>query len=327
MMRRPNRRLVDDGRRITSWQPGWILVSGGPAFDRLVPPTAVLRRLTTGATWAEGPVWRPDAGDVLWSDVRGDRVLRWAPHELPSEFLEPSGFQNGHVLDLDGSVIACSHGSRGIERLGRDGVWTLLVDRYRGARLNSPNDVVVKSDGTIWFTDPPYGILSDDEGTKAPSEIGACLVFRFDPVTGDLDAVTDALEHPNGLAFSPDESVLYVSDTSAAVGPFGGGNHHMLAFDVVGGRTLANPRPFYVCDPGLADGFRVDTEGNIFTSARDGIHVLAPDGKQLGRIPVPEVTSNCVFGGPDGTTLFITATTSLYAINIAARGATWRPGR
>jgi gluconolactonase len=325
MTRSSNRALHADGRRVTTWLPGWILVSGGPAFDRLVPPGATLRRLVTGATWAEGPVWRPESGDVLWSDVRGNRVLRWSPAEPPSVFLDPSEFQNGRVLDLDGLVIACSQGRRGIERLGRDGVWTTLVDRYRGARLNSPNDVVVKSDGTIWFTDPPYGILSDEEGTAAPSEIGTCLVFRFDPATGALEAVTDALEHPNGLAFSPDESVLYVSDTSAAVAASGAGNHHILAFGVVGGRALGDPRPFYVCEPGLADGFRADTEGNIFTSARDGIHVLSPDGRQLGRIPVPEVTANCVFGGPDGTTLFITATTSLYAIETAARGATWRP--
>ena len=324
MTRLSNRSMVSDGRPVTAWLPGWILVSGGPEFDRLVPPRAVLRRLATGASWAEGPVWRPDSGDVLWSDVRGNRLLRWSPSEPPSVVLDPSGFQNGHTLDLDGSVIACSHGRRGIERLAGDGSWTVLVDRYRGARLNSPNDVVVKSDGTIWFTDPPYGILGDDEGAAAPSEIGTCLVFRFDPATGELEAVTDVLEHPNGLAFSPDESVLYITDTSASVGPFGDGNHHILAFDVVGGRALADPRPFYVCDPGLADGFRVDTEGNIFTSARDGIHVLAPDGRLLGRIPVPEVTANCVFGGPDGRTLFITATTSLYAIDLAARGATWR---
>ena len=183
-------------------------------------------------------------------------------------FLAPAEFENGHTLDHDGSIIACSHGHRRLERLGLDGTLTPIVDRYQGSRFNSPNDVVVKSDGTIWFSDPPYGITSDREGHQADSEIGDCLVFRFDPRTGELDAVTDWVEEPNGLAFSPDESILYVSDTSGASHDDGGGNHHIAAFDVVDGRTLANPRVFYTIDVGLADGFRVDVEGNVWTSAR-----------------------------------------------------------
>jgi len=236
-------------------------------------------------------------------------------------FLEPCEFENGHTLDHDGSIVACSHGNRRIERVGLDGTLTPIVERYVGKRLNSPNDVIVRSDGTIWFTDPPYGITSDWEGHTADPEIGDCLVFRFDPRTGHLEAVTDWVEEPNGLAFSPDESILYISDTSAAKRDDGGGNHHIVSFDVVDGRTLANPRVFFTMDSGLADGFRVDVGGNVWTSAEDGIHVIAPSGRRLGRLPIPERTSNCVFGGPGDDRLFITASTSLYALDLATRGA------
>ena len=312
-----NSEPVADGAPVAGWAP----VIEDPAFERLLRPGAVLRRLATGATWAEGPVWLPHDGSVLWSDVVGDRVLRWDPDGSVSVFLAPAEFENGHTLDHDGSIVACSHGHRRIERLALDGTTTPIVDRYRGMRFNSPNDVVVKSDGTIWFSDPPYGITSDREGHAAESEIGDSLVFRFDPRTGELDAVTDWVDEPNGLAFSPDERLLYVADTSGAPNGFGGDHHHIAVFDVVDGRTLENPRIFYEADPGLADGFRVDSEGNVWTSAKDGIHVVAPDGHLLGRLPVPETTSNCVFAGPDLDRLFITASTSLYVIDVAARGA------
>ena len=290
----------------------------------LVSPDAALRRLWTGGEWCEGPVWIAGEAAVLWSDIPNDRVLRWTERDGPSVFLHPAGFQNGHTLDLDGSVLACSHGERRIERLHLDGGREPLVDRYRGMRLNSPNDLVVKRDGTIWFTDPPYGILSDREGHKAESEIGACLVFRFDPRTGDLDAVTDTMVHPNGLAFSLDESILYVSDTDGWGTP--GGPHHILAFDIIDGRRLGPPRLYYDVPAGVPDGFRLDEHGNVFTSTLEGIHVVAPDGALIGRIPVPERTSNCVFGGPDGRTLFITAGASLYAIETLVRGAVPGPG-
>jgi gluconolactonase len=193
------------------------------------------------------------------------------------------------------------------------------VERYDGRRLNSPNDVVVKSDGTIWFTDPPYGIIMPDEGHPAPQEQPGCFVFRFDPASGELSVASDAFVHPNGLAFSPDESLLYVSDTSAALDP--AGNHHIVALDVMDGRRLSDPRVLAVMEPGLADGLRVDERGNLWSSAGDGIHVLAPDGRDLAAIRVPEVTSNCVFGGRDGRRLFITASSSLYAIDTKVRGA------
>lgn len=305
---------------------GWAAVVDDPAFDALLRPGAVMRRLATGATWSEGPVWLPEDGSLLWSDVVNDRVLRWYPDGHASVFLDACEFHNGHTLDHDGSIIACSHGYRRIERLGRDGSVTPIVDRYQGQRLNSPNDVVVKSDGTIWFSDPPYGISSDLEGHAAVSEIGDCHVFRFDPRTGELEAATDWVDEPNGLAFSPDESILYVADTSAASHrDAGGGNHHIAAFDVVDGRILTNPRVFFIMDEGLADGFRVDVQGNVWTSAEDGLHVIAPDGRRLGRLPIPERTSNCVFGGPDGDRLFITASTSLYTIDVATRGTLATP--
>jgi gluconolactonase len=184
--------------------------------------------------------------------------------------------------------------------------------------LNSPNDLVVKSDGSIWFTDPPYGILSDREGYKAESELGDNYVFRLDPATGDLTIVTDEIEEPNGLAFSPDESLLYIADTSAALRELG--NHHIMQFDVIDGRTLCNGRLFAEINPGLADGFRLDISGNIFTSALDGVHVYTPDGARIGKIPVPEKVANVTFGGPDKNRLFITASTSLYAVTLNTRG-------
>ncbi len=277
-----------------------------PSLGELIAPGVIVERLGQGCEWAEGPVWVPQRGVVLWSDIPNDRVMRWsAEGGVEVERVEVE-FTNGRALDAAGAVVTCSHGYRRIERWEPDGRVTPLVSHYQGRRLNSPNDVVVRSDGSIWFTDPPYGILSDREGHQAEPELPSCLVFRFDPESGALTVATDLLAHPNGLAFSPDESVLYVSDTGDA--------HNIIAFDVVGGVALHNPRVLAVIEPGVPDGLRVDRTGHIFTSAGDGIHVLTPEGRRIGRIPVPEVTSNCAFGGPDGTDLFITATTSLYRV-------------
>jgi gluconolactonase len=196
----------------------------------------------------------------------------------------------------------------------------VLVTHYQGRRLNSPNDVVVKRDGTIWFTDPPYGIVSNHEGHQAESELGDNYVFRLDPSSGALDVVSTFVEEPNGLAFSPDESVLYVSDTSAALRTDGGGHHHIVAFDVIAGRTLANPRIFAVVSPGLSDGFRIDTRGWLYTSSTDSVQVYHPDGARLAAIPVPEKVGNLTFGGAQRDELYICATTSLYRIRLNARG-------
>jgi gluconolactonase len=303
---------------VAGWQPA----IEDPAFEALLRPDAVLHRIATGGTWFEGPVWLP-SGELIWSDVVGNRLHRWHPDEGASVFLEGSEHQNGHTLDLDGSILACSHGRRRVERVAPDGTITSVVDRWRGLRFNSPNDLVVKSDGTIWFTDPPYGIVMPGEGHPGVSEIGDNLVFRFDPATGELDPVTDWVEAPNGLAFSPDESILYVADSAAATPGDQTGNRQLAAFDVVEGRTLANPRVFHALAPegGVPDGLRVDVDGKVWTSTRHGLYVLAPDGRRIGRIPVPEATANLVFGGPNGDRLFIAASSSIYAIDVATRGA------
>ena len=290
-----------------------------PRFERLVPAEAELVRLRDGALWAEGPVYLPDDDAIAWSDVRSNVVHRWSAADGASDLYRPSDFANGHTLDRSGLILACEQGRRRIARYERDGARTTVVDRYQGARLNSPNDVIVASDGAIWFTDPPYGILDDSEGYKADSELGGCFVFRFNPSGGALTVASDDLVHPNGLALSPDETTLYVSDTSAA--RIEGGNHHILAFDVVDGRRLASPRVFTVIEPGWPDGLRVDVEGNVWTSAGDGIHVLDAAGGELGRIILPQTASNCTFGGPDGRRLFITATSALWSIDVGIRGA------
>jgi gluconolactonase len=288
-------------------------------FERLVPAEARIEALAGGAVWAEGPVYLPDEDAVVWSDVRSDRVRRWSATDGDRDLYAPGDFANGHTLDHDGRIVACEHGRRRVARYEADGTRTTIVDRYQGHRLNSPNDVIVASDGAIWFTDPPYGILDDSEGHRADSELAGCFIFRLDRATGELAIASDEMEHPNGLALSPDESTLYVSDTSAA--RIEGGNHHIVAFDVVDGRRLTNARTFVVMEPGFADGMRVDVDGNLWTSAGDGIHVLDASAVELGRILLPETASNCVFGGRDGQRLFITATSTLWSVPVGIRGA------
>jgi gluconolactonase len=287
-------------------------------FSTLLKPDASLVRLATGAIWSEGPVYFHEDDSVIWSDIPNNRLLRWSAQDGMTVWRQPSNFENGHYRDFEGRLLSCEHGGRCLSRTEPDGRKVILVDRYQGKRLNSPNDLVVKSDGTIWFTDPPYGILSDDEGYKAESELGACYVFRFEPGTGDLTIVTDEMIYPNGLAFSPDETVLYVADTSSALDPKD--SRHFMAFDVVDGRRLQNGRGFAVIEPGLADGFRVDVHGNIFTSSADSVQVYASDGVRLGKILVPEKVGNLTFGGPDRNRLYIAASSSLYAMDLNTQG-------
>ena len=290
-----------------------------PRFDRYRLGSAALERIFTGGRWTEGPVWFGDGRYLLWSDIPNNRMLRWSAGEGMSVFRQPANFTNGHYRDLQGRLVSCEHGGRRISRTEPDGTVVTLVDNYQGKRLNSPNDLVVKSDGTIWFSDPPYGILSNREGYQAESELGANYVFRYDPQTDALTIVVDDVVEPNGLAFSPDESLLYVADTSAAFDPHG--NHHIRVYEVVDGKTATNGRLFVEVNPGLADGFRVDQHGHIFTSSADSIQVYHPDSQLLGKILVPEKVSNCTFGGPDKNRLFITASTSLYAITLNTQGA------
>ena len=304
-----------------------------PRFSAVAQGAGVLERLATGAVWSEGPVWMKEDGSLLWSDIPNNRMLRWQAESGLTVWREAVEFTNGHTREHDGSLLHCSHGLRAIVRTrftsGTGSAWMpaadeIVVDRYQGRRFNSPNDIVVKSDGTIWFTDPPYGILSNHEGHQAPSELGRHYVFRLAPASGALRIVSDFAQEPNGLAFSPDESLLYVSDTSAALrqdGTDGGGHHHILAFDVVGGQDLANPRIFAVVNPGLADGFRVDRHGFVYTSSADSVQVYHPDGTRLARIPVPEKVGNLTFGGADGGELYICASSSLYRIRLNTQGA------
>ena len=287
-------------------------------FSTLLKPDATLVRLATGAIWSEGPVYFHEDDSVIWSDIPNNRLLRWSAQDGMTVWRQPSNFENGHYRDFEGRLLSCEHGGRCISRTEADGRKVILVDRYQGKRLNSPNDLVVKSDGTIWFTDPPYGILSDYEGYKAESELGGCYVFRFDPGTGDLTIVTDEMVEPNGLAFSPEETLLYVADTSSALDPKD--SRHFMAFDVVDGRRLRNGRGFAVIEPGLADGFRVDVHGNIFTSSADSVQVYASDGTRLGKILVPEKVGNLTFGGPHRDRLYIAASASLYALDLNTQG-------
>jgi gluconolactonase len=290
-----------------------------PRFAPVVAHRPTLERLCTGAAWSEGPVWMHEDDSVLWSDIHNDRMLRWSARDGMSVWRQPAGFTNGHARDLDGTLLHCSHGRRAVVRTHADGTGdTVVVDRYRGRRLNSPNDIVVKSDGTLWFTDPPYGIVLPNEGHPAPSEQDGCYVFRFDPATGALDIATDAPVHPNGLAFSPDESRLYVSDTAAALQP--DGNHCLWVFDVGPGDRLGRGRVFAVVEPGLPDGFRFDQRGLLYTSSLDSVQVYAEDGTAMGGIAVPEKIGNLTFGGPNRDQLYICASTSLYRIRLRTRG-------
>jgi gluconolactonase len=290
-----------------------------PRFNALLLGNAFVETLWTGSLWAEGPVWFGDAGHLLWSDIPNNRIMRWTSETGDvSVYRQPAGNTNGHTRDRQGRLVSCEHGNRRVTRTEHDGRITVLADAYEGKRLNSPNDVVVKSDGTVWFSDPSYGILSDYEGHKSESEIGACHVYRCDPATGAVEIVADDFDKPNGLAFSVDEKTLYVSDTGVTHTP--DGPHHIRAFDVKDAGTLSNSRVFAVCDAGLFDGFRLDTDGNIWSSAGDGIHCLAPDGTLLGKILIPETVANVCFGGPKKNRLFITATTSLYSVYVNANG-------
>jgi gluconolactonase len=290
-----------------------------PRFAGLAFPNVHLERLHTGCRWAEGPAWLAAGRYLVWSDIPNDRVLRWDETDgSVSVFRAPAMNTNGHTVDNQGRLVACEHRGRCISRTGFDGRREVLADRYDGKRLNSPNDVVVKGDDSIWFTDPSYGIDSDYEGDAAQSEIGARNVYRLDPASGRVSIVADDFVQPNGLAFSPDERLLYIVDTGATHLP--DGPRHVRRFHVAAdGRTLSGGEVFATCDAGLYDGLRVDAKGNLWLSAGDGVHCHASDGTLLGRIRVPEAVANVCFGGPKLNRLFICATTSLYSVYLNTR--------
>ena len=307
--------------------PAACLAPDSKRFLDFFPAGAALTKLATGFIWAEGPVWFSELNELRFSDIPNNRMMRWSPINGLSVFRQPSQRTNGHTRDREGNMISCEHGGRCVSRTYMDGRYEMIVSHWNGKRLNSPNDVVVKSDGTIWFTDPPYGIISNHEGIKADSEIGNNNVYRFDPENGELSVVADDFDRPNGLAFSPDESELYIADSGYARGDgFGfeeGRPRHVRGFKVVDGRTLRDSRVIAVINDKVPDGLRVDTEGLLWISAGDGIHCHTKDGERLGRILVPETVANLTFGGFGKSRMFITATSSLYAIETARVGAQW----
>ncbi len=289
-------------------------------FAACLKTTAKVEKLADGCRWAEGPAWFPAGRYLVWSDIPNDRVLRWDEATGGvGVFRQPAGYANGHTVDRQGRLVSCEHGHRRVTRTEPDGGVTVIADRFEGKRFNSPNDVVVKSDDAIWFTDPAYGIDSDYEGHKAESEIGACHVYRIDPATGACRIVADDFLRPNGLAFSPDECRLYVSDTARTSGR--GGPPHMRVFDVGGDGRLSGGEVFAVPTVGAFDGFRVDDTGRIWTSAGDGVHCYDPAGSLLGKVLIPEKVANVVFGGPKRNRLFVCATTSLYSVLLPVNGA------
>lgn len=290
-----------------------------PRFGRLFNSNARVERLYTGCKWAEGPAWFGGGRYLVWSDIPNDRMLRYDETDgSVSVFRAPAGNANGNTVDREGRLVTCEHGGRRVSRTEHNGAITTLADRWQGKRLNSPNDVVVKSDGSVWFTDPAYGIDSDYEGDRAESEIGACYVYRIDPHTGAVEAVITDMVRPNGLAFSRDESELYVVDSGRTQGP--DNPAHVRVFGVDARGQVSGGRVFADSTSGLFDGFRLDTDGRLWISAADGIHCYDPDGTLLGKIKVPEVTANCVFGGSKRNVLYICGTTSLYAVRLKING-------
>lgn len=277
---------------------------------------ADLEVLYTGCRWAEGPIYVPAWRQVVWSDIPNDRMLRWDEESGDVRvFRRSAGHSNGSTLDQQGRLVTCEQGNRRVTRTEHDGSVTVLADRWDGRRLNSPNDAAVRSDGTVWFSDPDFGITSDYEGHRASSEIGANNVYRLDPTTGDVRLVADDLGAPNGLVFSPDERQLFVSDTRAG---------HVRVYDVRDDGTLSPGRVFAEAAGRPAarfDNLRFDADGRLWVAAMDdGVHCYDPDGTLIGRLVVPEAVSNIAWGGPKRNRLFLTAETSLYSVVMAVTG-------
>jgi len=292
-----------------------------PRFRQYVIFSAAVERLYTGCRWSEGPVWFGDGRYLLWSDIPNNRILKWEEETgVVSTFRKPSNFGNGHTRDRQGRLVTCEHGRR-VTRTEHDGSITVLIDSFAGKPLNSPNDVVVKSDGGIWFTDPVFGILGNYEGTKAAAEL-PMAVYRLDGETLEAEIVADGVAGPNGLAFSPDERVFYLVESR------GEPNRKILAYDVgADGKTLSNRRVFIDAGPGgTPDGFRVDVDGNLWcgwgmgSADLDGVMVFAPDGDRIGFIRLPERCANVCFGGLKRNRLFMAASQSLYALYVNTQG-------
>ncbi|MEU4232751.1 SMP-30/gluconolactonase/LRE family protein [Nonomuraea sp. NPDC026600] len=274
----------------------------------------LVERIYTGTRWAEGPVYFPAGRFLVWSDIPNDRMLRWDEMTgTVGPFRQPAGYVNGNTLDGQGRLISCEHGERRVTRTEADGSITVIADRWQGKRLNSPNDAVVRSDGSIWFTDPAYGIDSDYEGHRADPEVDGCHVYRVDPVTGEVARVADDFDRPNGLAFSLDESRLYIADTR---------RRHVRLFDVHDNGTLSGGKVFAQgTDDDTFDGMRLDDKGRVWAAAGKAVLCYDPDGTLIGRLGLPESVANLVFGGLKRNRLFIAASSSLYSVMLNVTGA------
>ena len=303
--------------------PDTSIISLDPRFDALRLPLSRVERLYTGCRWSEGPVWFGDGRYLLWSDIPNNRILRWDEETgNVAPYRQPSDFANGNTRDRQGRLITCEHGGRRVTRTEYDGTITVLIDSFEGKRLNSPNDVVVKSDGSIWFTDPVFGILGNYEGHKSDPELPE-NVYRLDPDTGRASIAAEGIIAPNGLAFSPDESILYIVQSR------GQPSRKILAYDVgPDGETLASQRVLIDAGPGTPDGFRVDVQGNLWcgwgmgSDDLDGVMVFAPDGTPIGRIALPERCANLCFGGRANSRIFMAGSQSLYALYVNVAGVT-----
>ena len=294
-------------------------------FKKYVIGNAAVERLWTGARWSEGPVWFGDAHCLLFSDIPNNRILRWDEANAQiTTYRQPSQYSNGNTRDRQGRLVTCEHGTRRITRTEYDGSVTVLIENYEGKRLNAPNDVIVASDGAIWFTDPGYGILVNYEGYKADAELPA-YVYRLDPETGKAVVVADDFAKPNGLCFSPDEQRLYIVDSGVTHDETAPSN--IRVFDVVDKKKLRGGREFIDMKPGFADGVRCDRDGNLWSSSgwgereKNGVFVLTPAGELIGRIHLPEACANLCFGGRSKNRLFMASSQSLYSVYVEAQGA------
>lgn len=277
-------------------------------FGKIVPKDAKVQKLAGGMKFVEGPVWfAADGGYLVFSDIPADELKKWTAKDGVATFRKPSHNANGNSLSTNGLLMTCEHSARRVTRTEKDGAITVLAESYDGKKFNSPNDLVMKSDGAVYFTDPPYGVPKGQQKEQPKN-----YVFRIDPKTKEIKAVADDCDMPNGLCLSPDEKKLYIADS--------GKPHHIRVFDVNEDGTLAGGKVFCVIDKGVPDGIRCDAAGRIFSSAGDGVHVFSPDGTLIGKILVPESPANLCFGGDDKKTLFITARTSLYSITLSTAG-------
>ncbi|HEY9344193.1 MAG TPA: SMP-30/gluconolactonase/LRE family protein [Inquilinus sp.] len=293
-----------------------------PSFAPYRIFSAAVERIATGCRWAEGPVWFGDRRSLLWSDIPNNRILKWDEETgAVSAFRRPSSNANGNTRDRQGRLVTCEHLGRRVTRTDYDGTITVLADGFDGKRLNSPNDVVVKSDGSVWFTDPPFGITGNYEGRKAEPELPG-NVYRIDAKTGAVAVVAEDVKGPNGLCFSPDESILYLVESRAVP------NRLIVAYDVIdGGRRIANRRVVIDAGPGTPDGLRVDVDGNLWcgwgmgSDELDGVMIFNPDGKPIGRIALPERCANLCFGGEMRNRLFMASSQSVYSLYVGTQGA------